>query len=194
MTLLPPFETPLAAALNRLLEVEDWARERLASFAGETLAVHVPPLPALRLVIASDGRLARDAGLDEPSLILTLGPEFFAALGLDEDHVLRAVQVKGGASLANEVLFLARHLRWDVEEDLSKLVGDVAARRLAGAARELFAWQADTVRRIVGGAVEYARDTGGLLATREALAAWAQQIGALREGIARLEARLARLG
>jgi ubiquinone biosynthesis protein UbiJ len=30
---------------------------------------------------------------------------------------------------------LAQHLRWDIEEDLSRLVGDVVAHRMAGAAR-----------------------------------------------------------
>jgi hypothetical protein len=50
------FESPVAAALNHLLESETWARERLAPFAGEALELRAPPLPALRFLIAADGR------------------------------------------------------------------------------------------------------------------------------------------
>jgi len=44
-------ETPLVAAINRVLEAEGWARERLAPFAGEALELRAPPLPALRFSI-----------------------------------------------------------------------------------------------------------------------------------------------
>ena len=52
------FESPIAAALNHLLESEPWARERLAPFAGEALELRAPPLPALRFLVAADGRLS----------------------------------------------------------------------------------------------------------------------------------------
>ena len=57
------------------------------------------------------------------------------ALARGEEHAMRAVDVQGNARLAAEVLVLVRHLRWDLEEDLSRLFGDVVAHRLAGAAR-----------------------------------------------------------
>ena len=55
-------ETPLAAALNRLLEAEDWARARLAPFAGETVELRAPPLPALRFAVRAEGRVQLTLG------------------------------------------------------------------------------------------------------------------------------------
>ncbi len=55
-----------------------------------------------------------------------------------------AVRVQGDVQLAAEVNWLADHVRWDVEEDLSKIVGDVVAYKVvqaaSAAARALHAW------------------------------------------------------
>ena len=164
------FESPFAAGLNFLLESEPWARERLAPFAGEAMELRAPPLPALRLFIAGDGRLsAGKLGLPKeatPSLVIGLGPGAFAAALKGEEHLLRAIQVEGNARLASEVMFLFRHLRWDAEEALARIFGDVAAYRLAGMARGAAAWHADAARRIAEAMVEYATEESPLLVKR----------------------------
>jgi ubiquinone biosynthesis protein UbiJ len=45
------------------------------------------------------------------------------------------VRIEGDVQLAAEVNWLVDHLRWDVEEDLSRIVGDAPAHALAEAAR-----------------------------------------------------------
>lgn len=46
-----------------------------------------------------------------------------------------AVRIEGHVALASELNWLAEHLRWDVEEDLARLIGDAPAHGLAQAAR-----------------------------------------------------------
>jgi ubiquinone biosynthesis protein UbiJ len=188
------FESPFAAALNHLLEAESWARERLAPFAGETVELRAPPLPALRFAIAEGGRLAPAASGAVASLVITVGPGALAAAMQGEEQLMRTVEVAGNASLAAEVLFLFRHLRWDAEEEAAKLFGDVAAHRLAGFARGVAAWHADAVRRIAGSFVEYASEERQLLVRRDELAEFAAAQARLRDGLERLEKRIARLG
>ena len=183
-------ESPLVLALNRLLEAESWARERLAPFAGETVELRAPPLPALRLAIVEGGRVAPGG---EPSLRIALRPGSLAALARGEEHFMRSVDIEGNAQLSQEVLYLARHLRWDFEEDLSKLVGDAVAHRLAGLARDLAAWQLDAARRLAEGFMEYAQEEGRLLAPRAGYAELAAQVAALRDALERLEKRIERL-
>ena len=187
--------TPAVAfcfVLNRLLGAERWARARLAPFAGETLELRAPPLPALRFRIRAGG-LVEAAGA-EPGLVMTLKPELLVALARGEDHAARSVDVHGNAKLAAEVLVLARHLRWDAEEELSRLVGDVAAHRLAAAGRAFAAWHLDAAQRLVAALADYATEEKQLLARRAHLEALAESVAALRDGIARLDQRLARLG
>ena len=187
------FESPFAAALSRLLQNEPWARERLLPFASETLELRAPPLPALRFTIAADGRLGIAAAAAEPSLVVTIGPGALAAAVRGEDHLLRSIDVAGNARLASEVMFLARHLRWDYEEDLAKLVGDAAAHRLAGLARQTAAWHVDAARRIAGSFMEYAVEEKRLLVRRAALDDFSAALARLRDGVERLEKRVERL-
>jgi ubiquinone biosynthesis protein UbiJ len=179
-------------ALNHLLERERWAREKLAPFAGEVVEVRAPPLPALRFTITPDGRL--QAGGAEPSLVVTLRPEILAALARGRDHALRAIEVSGNAQLGNEMMFLARYLRWDVEEDLSRLLGDVAAHRLARLGRYFLGWQADTAKRLAETAADYAADESRLLLRRTELVSFAGELAQFRDAIERLEQRIRRLG
>jgi ubiquinone biosynthesis accessory factor UbiJ len=177
--------------VNRLLAAAPWARRRLAPFAGETAELRAPPLPALRLSILEGGTV--EAGSAEPGLTMTLKPELLAALARSEEHVMKAVEVSGNDRLAAEVLVLARHLRWDAEETLSRLVGDIAAHRLAGAGRALAAWHADAARRVVAALGDYLTDEKQLLARRAELDALGDSVAHLRDGIARLDKRIERL-
>lgn len=186
-------ELPFLRALNHLLRAEPWARERLAPFAGETLAVQAPVFPEVRLTVAEDGSLQAAAAGAQPSLTVKLRPGALAAAARGEEHLLREVDIAGNARLASELMFLARHLRWDVEEDLSRVVGDVAAHRLVGAAREVAAWHRDAARRFADGLLEYAVEEKGMLARREDLAALALAQAQLRDALDRLEARIGRL-
>jgi ubiquinone biosynthesis protein UbiJ len=184
------FENPFAFALNRLLEAEPWARERLAPFAGETVELRAPPLPSLCFAILESGRVAPGT---QPGLSITLRVDSLAALARGEEHFMRTVQIEGNAKLAQEVLHLARHLRWDFEEDLSRVFGDAAAHAMAGAARSFAAWQADAARRLGEGLMEYALEESRLLAPRAQFDAFAGEVARLRDALERLEQRLERL-
>jgi ubiquinone biosynthesis accessory factor UbiJ len=178
--------------LNRLLGAEPWARLRLAPFAGDTLELRAPPLPTLRLHILEGGTL--QAGGAEPGLCMTLKPELLVALARGEEHALRAVDVQGNAKLAAEILVLARHLRWDAEEELSRVVGDVAAHRLAETGRAFAAWHLDAAQRLAAAFADYLSEEKQLLARRAHLDALGESVARLRDAIARLDKRIERLG
>lgn len=187
--------TPAVAfcfVLNRLLAAEPWARLRLAPFAGETVELRAPPLPALRLRILAGGSV--EAGGAEPDLTMTLKPELLVALVRGEEHAMRSVDVEGDAKLAAEVLVLARHLRWDAEEELSRVLGDVAAHRLAEAGRAFAAWHLDAAQRLVAAFADYLTEEKQLLARRAHLDQLGESVARLRDAIARLDKRVERLG
>jgi len=178
--------------LNRLLDAAPWARLRLAPFAGETVELRAPLLPTLRLRILAGGTV--EPGGAEPGLTMTLKPGLLAALARGEEHAMRSVDVEGDAKLAAEVLVLARHLRWDAEEDLSRLVGDVAAHRLADAGRAFAAWHLDAAQRLTAAVADYVTEEKQLLARRADLAVLGDSVARLRDAVARLDKRVERLG
>ena len=80
----------------------------------------------------------------------------------------------------------------EIEERLSRAVGDIAAHRLVGGARALAELQADAARRFAEGLIEYAVEERRLLVARRELDALAAGIAKLGEGLERLEKRLER--
>jgi ubiquinone biosynthesis protein UbiJ len=186
-------ELPLAAALNRLLGSEPWARERLAPFAGESVELRAAPLPPLRFIVREDGGIDAATPDAAPALTVTFGAGALAAALRGEEHLLRAVEVSGNARLASEVMFLVRHLRWDAEEDAARVIGDIAAHRLFGMLRGAAAWHAEAARRVAESVVEYATEEARILVPRAELADVADETARLRDALDRLEKRIDRM-
>ena len=165
---------PFSFLLNRLLETQPAARERLAVFAGETFAVRNPPFPTLGFTILPGGLL--EAGAQTPpSAVITLGHD------VEGEHPLALVLQELQGML-------------DPEEVLSHVVGDIAAHRIASAGRGFFAWQADALRRLGENAADYVVEEKRLLVARQELARFAAEVDRLHEALERLNQRIARLG
>jgi ubiquinone biosynthesis accessory factor UbiJ len=135
-----PLAQVAISALNHVLRQQSWARDRLRTHCGRTVRmVVVAPLGA----VSADARIADDgtlelASIDAPSVTLSLTPTFSALLGAMREGAVGLtghLKVEGDVMVAAAVGEIAQHLRWDIEEDLSRLVGDVVAHRMAGAAR-----------------------------------------------------------
>jgi ubiquinone biosynthesis protein UbiJ len=60
------------------------------------------------------------------------------------------VRIAGDVEFANEVNWLVEHVRWDLEEDLSRLVGDAPAHAMGNAARQMVQALRQFVRRSPG--------------------------------------------
>ena len=180
---------PAALLLDKLLDAEPWARARLVPFAGETVEFTAPPAPPLRLAIGDGGRIAPGEAAPTLRFSLRAGALSTLAAGGDEP-LLRAFDVSGNAQLASEILLLARHLRWDAEEHLSGLVGDVLAHRIAGAANAVAAWHLDAARRLAENVVEYAIEERRLLVPRGEFGVFTADVAQLRDRVARLAKRL----
>ena len=183
---------PVVAFLNHLLEAAPWARDRLAPFAGRTWRVELAPLPDLSFAVRENGMLDTSDAL-EPHLVVTLTPAALPALARRDETVIREMTFTGDAELAAALQYLARHLEWDVEEDLSRVVGDVAAHRIAGGARDFVAWQKEAAVRLGQNFAEYLTEEAGVSAPQAEVAGFARAVDDLRDAVERLEKRIARL-
>lgn len=186
-------ERSVIAILSRLVEREAWARERLAPFAGKVARLRLAPLPDLAIEILEAGYVGPAHEAAEPAVTLTLSPAAVPLLFVRPDAAMRDVRVEGDADLAKAIDFLFRNLRWDVEEDLSRIVGDVAAHRMAGAARSLAAWQREAAERLGQNVAEYLKEEGGLLVYPYEVEQFGREVEGLRDSVERLEKRVERI-
>ncbi len=183
---------PALSALNHLLAQASWARSRLAPFAGRRAQFDLPPW-RLVFVVTADGLCEAAVG-DEPDVTIGLPADapLLALQGID--RVMTVAHVSGNAEFATALSFVLKNLRWDAEEDLSKLVGDIAAHRLVGGAASLIAWQRQSRQRLVENLGEYLTEESRLLAPGRELADFRREIDQLVDGLAVLQARVRRLG
>jgi ubiquinone biosynthesis protein UbiJ len=189
MRMLEPLS---AAALNHLLHAADWARARLAPFHGATIRVVVPPTSST-YTVADDGTLRADAEA-EPAATITLSPAVaFRLLVLKDDTARAEIDVQGDAALAGALTRVLASLEWDAEEDLSRVVGDVAAHRIAGAARSLANWHRELAGNLSRAAGEYLTEERPVIASPSALRDFAAEVDALRDDTERLGKRIERL-
>jgi ubiquinone biosynthesis accessory factor UbiJ len=182
-----------AAAINHLLQGAAWARERMVPFAGASVRFHLPPASAT-FSIGEDGTLQPAASGVEPAAIIRLTPALALRLALLKDESARAeVEVEGDAALAAALTRILGALSWDVEEDLSRVVGDVAAHRIGLAGRALLDWQAALAANVARSVGEYLTEERAVVPGREALHVFAAAVDELRDDTQRLEKRIQRL-
>ncbi len=142
-------------AFNHLLAAAPWAREKLVPFAGKRARLVLGSLP-LEFRIAPDGTF-ESLGTGEPAVGIVLPVHALLALPEGREALLRDVRISGAADFAEALGFVLRHLDWDAEEDLSRLVGDIAARRLVRTAAGFVAARAEAGRRLAENIAEYLR-------------------------------------
>jgi ubiquinone biosynthesis protein UbiJ len=117
--------------LNHVLMQEAEATARLTRQKGRIMLVQWRSVH-FKLVATPAGLLDLASPEATPDLVLTITDESPLAL---VQSALRgdkpAVRIEGDVQLAAEVNWLTEHVRWDMEEDLARIIGDVPAHTLS---------------------------------------------------------------
>lgn len=178
------------APLNHLLRGENWARRRLQLHAGKTARFRLPPFPDLALTIQASGEVSAAAtgALDDATL--TLIPGLLPRLLAHDEDAYREVRISGDSEFAEDILLIGKSLHWDVEQDISGVMGDILAHRVVKAGESLMHWQAETARNLWQTLAEYLTEEQPLLAKSMDMHELIHEINALRSHAASLEMRV----
>lgn len=129
----------LVLFLNHVLLQEKQAQDRLLRQKGRV--VHLRwGLFAIDLIVTPAGLVDRAPAFSKPDLVLSVAAE--SPLAVVQSALAGKappVKIEGDVQLAAEIGWLAENLRWDAEEDLSRLIGDAPAHALADGGRRLAA-------------------------------------------------------
>lgn len=181
------------SALNHLLAGEAWARERLRPFAGRHLRLVAGPV-ALELTLDGQGLFRQpDAAGGPAAVTIELPADALFRLPFDRAAVFASARLSGTADMTEALAFVFRNLRWDVEEDLAKVFGDIVARRMVLSGQALMNWQRESARNLAVNAAEFLGEEAAVLLPRRKLEAFRDGTQALGNDLARLEQRLAAL-
>lgn len=204
----------LLAVFNHILSQHQWARDKLGMHVGRSVLVGLDPEnlpkipflppPEIRALVSAEGYLLEamlpvanpgsgaTPGPDKPSVEMRIQPSFEAMSTFRKEGpqgLLRHMKIEGDVLLAAALGEIASQARWDFEDDLSRLVGDIPARRI-GRLVEDTKFAAQDGAQVLKGRAQSARQRAGFplldRAPLEALDHKIEDLGRRLDGIADL--------
>jgi ubiquinone biosynthesis accessory factor UbiJ len=194
MPATPAWLASAEAAFNRNIAVSGSAAALARRLEGRSLQVEVDGITRVRAACAG-GRLALFAGEDTQADAVISGsaPALLQMLrggGAASVQAKASVQIRGDAEIANLYRELFVAARPDLEEELSRWVGDLPARHLSQLAKSVRTW-ARRARRTAGENIaEYLQEEGRDLIAKTEMEEFLRGVDGVRDGVDRLDARL----
>jgi ubiquinone biosynthesis protein UbiJ len=188
---------PIADILNRNIAEITPAREIAAELNGKTVAICVRDTALGAFFVFSDDVVALSTEyVDDPDVVITGSLITLARMmkGSGQAAIRSGdVDLSGDAATAQRFQKLLDLAQPDIEEELSRVIGDVAAHRIAEIARGVSKWARDARSTMGGNIREYLQEESRDLPTRYEVDRFTQQVGTLRDDVERIAARLNRL-
>jgi ubiquinone biosynthesis protein UbiJ len=187
----------LEGELNRRIDASETASALLGELTGRSFAIRVPGAPFTLYLVATPGRLGLDSSLEGTAdasvegSVIAMGR---LAMG-DGAAAIREGMVRfgGDAEVAEQFQLLLQAARPDLEDELSRFTGDIAAHHIGEGLRSLREFGsrfAGSMGRNLG---EYLQEETRELVNSIEVEEFCEDVDRLRDDLARLEARLARL-
>ena len=205
----PVTSAAICHGINHVLAGEPWASAELAKHAGKAIALEMP-FGRFAVQITSSGLLeaVRHADSTEISdgdavppirtaLVLTISSQALSTLltssGPIRENAFKSVTIAGDADLAQLLGRLAGQLRWEYEEDLSKIIGDAPAHFAVAQGKKIASAGKAAGRDLLENAVEYLSEEKKVLLNQRDFAIHKNQLMELRDSVERLDKRIALL-
>ena len=204
----PITSAAICHGINHVLAGEPWASAELAKHAGKAIALEMP-FGRFAVQINNNGLLDAvrhsDPSAQNPdgevlspvrtALVLTISSQALATLltssGPIRENAFKSVTIAGDADLAQLLGRLAGQLRWEYEEDLSKLIGDAPAHFAVAQGKKIVSAGKAASRDLLENAVEYLSEEKKVLLNQRDFAMHKNQLMELRDSVERLDKRIA---
>ena len=188
---------PIERLLNRNIQATTPARELCAELSGSVIAVNVRNTALAAYFEIHDDVLQLSTSVKQDPDVIISGSLVTLALmaGPSGEAAIRkgSLDLSGDAETAQQFQQLLKYARPDIEEELSGIVGDVAAHKLGDMARGLGRWSRDARSTMGENIREYLQEESRSTPSRYRFEKFANKVNSLRDDVDRLEARLNRL-
>jgi len=196
MPATPVWLAAVESVLDRGIDQSLRASALCARLNGTSMEIRIEGFAPIRIAVSS-GRLSLARG-GEGTADAVIAGSVFALLDLfarREDGAVahERVQIGGDAETAARYRDLLELARPDWEEELSRLIGDLPARRLSLAAQAALSWARGFARTARANVAEYLQEESRALVSKPEVEEFLANVDELRETADRVEARIAHL-
>lgn len=187
-----PISTPFIQFVNHLLAKEKWASAKLQAHANKIACFDLQAV-SLRVKIGADGMLESATEDAQADVTIRIKLSDLSQILQQRDKAFSYVKIDGDADLANTISYLSDNLRWEVEEDLSRVVGDLAAVKLVSGAKALTESLKRTQQSVQENLAEYFLEENHMLVRPAAIKGFGEQVTQLRDDVERFMKRLEKI-
>lgn len=192
---------PLESVLNRNIAASGAARAACKRLEGKALALRIGIAPELTLLTlrfsCADGRMSIAPGGEEPAAATLTGTPlaYLSMVGAQPESAMRAgsIRIEGDAEIAQAFRDLLKAAQPDFEEELSRVIGDVAAHQVGKLARGALGFGQRVADTLAQNVSEYLQEESRDVVTRIELDEFADAVDKLRDDVERAEARIKQL-
>jgi ubiquinone biosynthesis protein UbiJ len=193
--------TPLSlleTAFNNYLALDPEAPEKLTTFDGKVICIDISGLNKRIYLLINGSKISVVKQHDaEPDATITGSPAALFKLGVHRDSAplffTGEVEIRGDTRLGRQFKSLLADMEIDWEEHLSRLIGDIAAHRVAGLFNELKEWSGSVAGNFADDVGEYLQEESRDVVSGAEMGMFYQQVDKLRDDTERLKARIDRL-
>lgn len=188
---------PMTSVVNRQIRATTPARELCAALDGKIIAIRAKNTALAMYFCVCPDEIAVLGDFDgEPDVAITGSPLALTRLmraGSEDAFRDGSLELTGDSEVAQDFQRLLAFARPDMEEELSRIIGDVAAHRLGEVARNVSEWGREATATLRQNITEYLQEESRDVPSRYEVGVFTRKVDELRDDVARLEARLNRL-
>jgi len=173
--------------LDHLLSQNDWMQTKLIDHKDKVVVIEIS---GLKLILK----------IDEKGLLHSLyeSEEFDCVIKLTVNDFINQlinkkngnISIKGDLELANQVSQVLKKIEWDVEEDLSKYIGDIPATQATKVLKKIVTNSQKNISNITGALLEYWQEENKILTKKRHVEIFNSEVDKIVEDTERLEAKI----
>jgi len=188
-------------AIDRYLSLDPSAKQKLGEYNEKVVAVELRGFDLVFYVkIVTDGVSVFKEAPEEIDTWLIGTPVSLLNMavtkqGQDSENILFSgdVEIKGDVELGQALKKILNEIEIDLEEQLSKITGDVIAHQVGNLARSSKAWSKNAIDTLQLNTAEYLQEESQQLPRRDEVDKFISSVDLIRSDIDRMEARVNRL-
>lgn len=186
------FKSISTRLLQHLITQNSWANTMLQPFAGKSIQFNIG-LFASSLVILENGTLAFAGETNTPDAIVSIPLSLLPRLIAKDESAKMQIHIEADTHLASELAKVFANMRWDYEDDLSKVVGDIPANKIGEFGRQAANTVKETTTNLAEMLSEYWQEEKPMIAKKRHVEEFNAQVDTLRADVERFEKRISKL-
>ena len=182
--------------LQHICSQNQWSKPYLVPFTGNTIQFNFILIKA-NIQILEDGSLAiageNSGETSTPEASIYLPPSLALRIMAGDAAAKMQIKVEGDTHFATEFSKVLQNMCWDVEEDLSRFTGDIAANKIGNASKQILVTAKTQTIQAAEMLTEYWQEEKNMLAKKRHVESFNANVDDLVGDVARCEKRLQKL-